>query len=166
MKYLLAIDPCADTEVSDTGFAGGLYDETTPFRLVTSGVIHGGFRALCKAIAPPKTPPFHEGHPLLFLLRSADKVIVEDYVTFNTFGDPSPLKAIGVVQSRRPDAILQPAAGKNTLVPNWALKKLGHWKTQGEGAGHHRDEVEAIRHAYFWLARSGHRPTLEQLSGR
>lgn len=156
MTTLLAIDPAADLSVSDTGFALCYYDEDTPLTVKESGIIEGGFRGFTDVVNGKWGD----------ILETVDEVVCENFISYNPYADHTPLKIIGVIQFLRPDAILQPASGKNTVVPNTALKDLGHWKTKGEGAGHHRDEVEAIRHAYLHLAKQKHIPTLKKLTGK
>ena len=151
MNTLLSIDPAADQHNSDTGWVLGVYGEDTPFIVTDSGVIHNGFQGFIESV--------EEGGYIWSFLIQADTVVCEDYVVFNSFGDPSPLKTIGVVQYLRPDVHLQVPAGKNTLVPNEFLKAKGLW----ESKAHHNDDREAARHAYYWLARTRHKPTLEEL---
>lgn len=151
MRTLLSIDPPAETATSDTGWVIGTYSEDRPFVVSDSGVIHNGFQGFIESV--------ELGDWMYELLMQADTVVCEDYVVFNSFGDPSPLKSIGVVQYLRPDAHLQAPSGKNTLVPNKFLKAKGLW----ESKAHHNDDREAARHAYYWLARNRHKPTLEEL---
>ena len=151
MRTLLAIDPAAETATSDTGWVVGTYDENTPFIIHNSGVIHNGFQGFIESV--------ELGDWMYGLLIDVDTVVCEDYVVFNSFGDPSPLKIIGIVQYLRPDAHLQVPSGKNTLVPDAFLKEKGLWESEA----HHNDDREAIRHAYYWLARTRHKPTVKEL---
>lgn len=153
MTTILAIDPAADVSVSSTGWALGYYDDETPLKIISSGVIEGGFEG------------FVENIPAQLIIPGPDdEVVCEDYKVFNSFGDPSPLKIIGVVQFLRPDAVLQRPSGKNTAIPDAFLKEQGHWYTKSKGGGHHKDRTEAIRHAYYYLFRQKHIPTLKLLS--
>lgn len=156
MQTLLAIDPAADQPNSDTGWVLGTYGEGFPFVVSDSGIIPGGFDGFAESVYPEEE--------MYNMLQGVNTVVCEDYIVFNKFGDPSPLKIIGLVQYLRPDVVLQPASGKNSVVPDAFLKTKGLWGTKGSGAGKHRDRVEAIRHAYYWLARTRHRATLEELA--
>lgn len=146
-KTLLAIDPAAERAVSSTGWAYGEFSDDTAFNLLASGTTDRGFAGFCADVNLHK------------LIRAADVLVVEHYVVYNKNGDPTPLLAEGVVRFLRPDAVLQRSSGKNTLVPDAALKKLGLWST----AGHHHDEREAVRHALVYLVSDYHRPTLGAL---
>lgn len=156
MTTLLSIDPAADDPVSTTGWAIGYYNGVTPLTITDSGIIDRGFQGFSDSA--------YDGGSMLPVLEEVDIVICEDYKVFNSFGDPSPLKIIGVVQFLRPDTVLQLPSGKNTMVPDSFLKEQGHWHTKANGGGHHRDRTEAIRHAYYYLVRQKHLPTLKLLS--
>ncbi len=147
MTTILAIDPSAERAVSSTGWAFGEFSEAQPFVRVSSGVTEGGFAGFCA------------DNELEGLLKTAGVVVCEHYVVFNRAGDPTPLLVEGVVRFVRPDTVLQGASGKNTLVPDAALKKLGLWST----SGHHHDEREATRHLLVYLVASRHLPTLRAL---
>lgn len=161
MTTILAIDPAAERAVSDTGYCYGEFTDDMEFKVIDSGVIHGGFRGFESAAHPylPAGMDFSLCDPLL----EADIIVYEKFVTYNKVADPSQMLIEGVIRYIRPDAVGQPSSGKNTLVPNDFLKKKELWGTKGSGAGHHRDEVEAIRHAYYYLARNQHIPTLREL---
>ena len=146
MTSLLAIDPSAERAVSCTGWAFGEFSETQPFTLLAKGAVEGGFKGFCAS-------------ELIELIKAAGIVVCEHYVVYNKDGDPTPLLTEGVVRYLRPDTVLQPSSGKNTLVPDEALKRLGLWST----TGHHHDEREAVRHALVYLATSRHKPTLRAL---
>lgn len=145
MTTLLAIDPACESNVSDTGYCLGEFSEDTPFKIIDSGVIHGGYKGFVKAAE---------------MLDKPDIVVYERFVTYNKVADPSQMLIEGVIRYVRPDAVGQPSSGKNTLVPNTFLKDKGLWDTKG----HHHDMVEAIRHAYVWLFKSRHKGTLDELS--
>lgn len=152
MPTLLAIDPAASTSVSNTGWALFEVEEDRPVKLWSSGVVTGGFFG------------FAQDLDIQEKIAAVDIVVCEDYKVFNTFGDPSPLKIIGLVQYLRPDTVLQVPSGKNTAIPDAFLKEQGHWFTKNTGGGHHRDRVEAIRHGYYYLFKQKHIPTLMLLS--
>lgn len=147
---MLSIDPPAERAISCTGWSYGEFSDTQPFALLGSGVVAGGFAGFCADATLPK------------LLRAADVVVIEHYVVYNKNGDPTPLLAEGVARFLRPDAVLQRSSGKNTLVPDDAMKALGLWSTKG----HHHDEREAIRHALVYLVKSRHLPTLRLVHNR
>lgn len=160
MTTILAIDPACERAVSDTGYCFGHYTDEAEFEVLDSGVIHGGYRGFTNQMLTGSDviPDPFEGH-----IRHADIIVYEKFVTYNKVADPSQMLIEGVIRYLRPDAVGQPSSGKNTLVPNDFLKEKGLWGTKGSGAGHHRDEVEAIRHAYYYLARNKHIPTLKEL---
>ena len=137
---LLAIDPAAETSVSDTGWALLYYDEDAPATLLDSGVVHGGFTGFCG-----------------WALPESDVTVCEHYVVFNRAGDPTPLLVEGVVRYLRPDVVLQPSSGYKTAVSDTVLKNLGLWSTKG----HHADERSALRHGLWYLKRMRHTPTLK-----
>lgn len=89
----------------------------------------------------------------------AEHVVCETFVNRNIAGtDLTPLLIEGAVRYMRPDTILQPAAGKNTAVPDSALENLGMLDI-GQG-DHHLDRREAARHAVWYLKRMRHMPTI------
>lgn len=157
MTTILSLDPGAERTVSDTGYCYGEFEDNKPFRLLDSGVVHGGFNGFVRS-----AKSFGKLEPYIF---TADIVVCEQFISWEPRADSTPRLIEGVVRYLRPDAVLQPASGKNTLVPNKFLRAQGYWGTKGTGAGHHRDRVEAIRHAYFYLARNSHIPTLRELEG-
>lgn len=147
MTYILAIDPAAERATSHTGWVLGQFTDTEPYSRVDGGVIEGGFAGFVA----------NKGKLCWF----ADIVVVEHYVVFNRNGDPTPLLIEGIVRDKRPDAIAQPASGKNTLVPDTAMKAAGLWSTNG----HHHDMREAERHALVYLIRQRHIPTIRFIKG-
>lgn len=157
MTTILAIDPAAETPTSDTGWALALFSETEPFELLNSGVIHGGFEGFCR---------IHNELLEIRLLMSEvgldpDRVVVENYIPYNSLGDSSPRLIEGVVRFLRPDAVLQPSSvlSEKGLVPDSLLKAMGLWST----LGHHNDEVSAIKHALHYVLASRHKPTLKAI---
>ena len=147
MTSILAIDTPSVKEVSCTGWAYGEFSADEPYNLKASGVVPGGFSGFCRETK------------LQELLQTADIVVCEKWVTYNSAGDSSPQLTEGVIRFLRSDVVLQPSSGKNTLVPDEVLKRLGYWNT----SGHHRDALEATRHALVYLAQARHKPTLRAL---
>lgn len=143
---LLAIDPAAEREVSDTGVVVVEYTAATTPVLVYAEAVHGGYEGFRKwASDAPQ----------------ADIVVCEKYVPFRAQGDPSPMLIEGVVRYLWPDVVLQPSSGKNSMIPDKVLKGLGMWSTEG----HHKDVREAARHALVYLFKERHRPLLKEVSG-
>lgn len=156
MTTLLAIDPCAERPVSNTGWAFGRFTDTEPFVLLDSGVVEGGFNGLCETLQWA----LGAIHPLrAALIRDASIVVVEHYIAYNKAGDISPVLAEGVVRYFRPDAVLQPSNALS-YVSDGMLKAQGIYSTEG----HHRDVNSAVKHALAYLRNAGHRPTLELLT--
>ena len=94
-----------------------------------------------------------------FPLHTADFVVCETFVNRNILGADLTLLLIeGAVRFVRADTVLQPAAGKNTAVPDKALANLGMLNI-GK-SDHHRDRREAARHAVWYLKKRGHMPTI------
>lgn len=90
-----------------------------------------------------------------------DLVVCEEFVNRNIRGaDISPLLTEGAVRFLWPEAVLQPAAGKNTAVSDKALANLGFSKS-AFGGDHHQDRWEALRHAVWFLKKRKHLPTLQ-----
>lgn len=145
LKTLLAIDPAAAREVSNSGWAFCTFSDEEPFAVVNSGIVTGGF------------PGFRDDWAVKRLINAANVVVCEKYVPFQRAGDPSPMMIEGMVSFLRPDTVFQPSSGKNTVVPDKLLKALGLWST----AGHHHDEREAVRHALLYLIKQQHPATLE-----
>ena len=151
MTTILAIDPCAEREVSCTGWAFGEYEPQTPFRLLDSGVIEGGFEGFVEEIQfnPRKVN-------LYSMLADADEALVEHYVPYNKAGDPTPLLAEGVVRCVRPDVVLQPSSAL-ALVSEAQAKAL---YSEIRAQGHHADNLSALRHLLAYLVKNRHKPTL------
>lgn len=159
-RTVLAIDPAAEREQSDTGWALGTFSEDEPLEIIDSGVVHGGFDGFVSQLGQTQD----EMTTLQIKIMHAKIIICEKFVVWEPRADSTPRLIEGIVRYLRPDTVLQPASGKNTLVPDLFLKKQGHWGTQSSGAGHHRDRVEAIRHIYVYLAKNYHIPTLKLLN--
>ena len=154
MTSILAIDPCAEREVSCTGWAFGEYEPQTPFRLLGSGVIEGGFAGFAEEVQ-------HNIKGLGTLLHNTNVALVEHYVPYNKSGDVTPLLAEGVVRCVRPDVVLQPSSAL-ALVSEAQAKALC---PEIRAQGHHRDNLSALRHILAYLAKSRHKPTLRALRG-
>ena len=154
MTTILAIDPCAEREVSCTGGAFGEYEPQTPFRLLGSGVIEGGFAGFAEEVQ-------HNIKGLGTLLHNTNVALVEHYVPYNKSGDVTPLLAEGVVRCVRPDVVLQPSSAL-ALVSEAQAKALC---PEIRAQGHHRDNLSALRHILAYLAKSRHKPTLRALRG-
>ena len=154
MTTILAIDPCAEREVSCTGWAFGEYEPQTPFRLLGSGVIEGGFAGFAEEVQ-------HNIKGLGTLLHNTNVALVEHYVPYNRNATPTPLLAEGVVRCIRPDVVLQPSSAL-ALVSEAQAKALC---PEIRAQGHHRDNLSALRHILAYLAKSRHKPTLRALRG-
>ena len=153
MTFILGLDPSAEKSISDTGYAWGQFSKDKPLEILDAGVIHGGFEGFVKQV--------HLCGEFQSHLLSADIVVCEKFVTWEPRADSTPRLLEGVVRFLRPDAVMQPASGKNSLVPDSFLKAQGLWKSKGS---HHNDDRESVRHLYFFLAKNKHIPTLKQLS--
>lgn len=157
MVTILGIDPAAENPVSDTGWAYGRCTDTTPFELLDYGIVPGGFAGFCRELQirtrNNERPPFYNH------AWDTDVIVCEKFVRWNPAADVTPLLVEGVVRYMWPNVVLQPASGKNTLIPDNFLKAQGYWLT----SGHHKDARESLRHIYVYLATHDHRPTLELL---
>ena len=146
---VLAIDPGGSGK-GETGVVWlALHDEAPPHVFGSWAVPNGleGFREWARSSM---------GY---FPLHNADYVVCETFVNRNIPGaDLTPILIEGAVRYVRPDTILQPAAGKNTAVPDKVLDRLGLLDI-GKG-DHHRDRREAARHAIWYLKKVQHMPTL------
>ena len=84
-------------------------------------------------------------------------VVVEQFVHFKAVQiETTPILIEGAVRFIWPNAVLSPASGKNTAVPDEVMKRLGLYIA----GDHHRDRNEACRHALRWLKNQKHIPTL------
>lgn len=165
MKTILSIDP-SGSSAGHSGVALVGYGDDTPATLLASWAVQGGLEPFRK---------WHRGQfpqwvhrPSMQYVPGADEtwvdtVIVEHFVNRNVPGaDISPVGIEYVVRWLWPDAVLSPASGKNTAVPDQALKNLGMY----EDKSHHHDIREASRHAIWWLKKQGHVPTLRKGWGK
>lgn len=153
-ETLLSIDPGGVG--GHTGIGLFKFDDSTPVTLVDSWAVPDqldGFREWVSRDAE-----MYED------FTYADHVVCEKFVNRNIPGaDLSPLLIEGVVRYLRPDVVLQPAASKNTIVPDAILKKMGLWFERS--GDHHADRREAARHALIYMRNIKHRPTLEAMYG-
>jgi len=89
-----------------------------------------------------------------------NQVVCEHFVNRNVPGaDLTPCFIEGSVRTLYRHTILQPAAGKNTAVPDTAMAALGFSK-KGFKGDHHGDRWEALRHGLWYLKKARHLPTL------
>ena len=149
MTTILSLDPSAERAISDTGYCYGEFDDNKPFRLLDSGVVHGGFNGFVRS-----AKSFGELDPYIF---NADIVVCEQFISWEPRADSTPRLIEGVVRYLRPDAVLQPSSGYKMAVSDDVLKRLGLWTTEG----HHADSRSATRHLIMYLKNNLHRPTLE-----
>lgn len=147
-ETLLTIDPGG--EGGDTGVVVLGFDDTTAAYVRGSFVIHNGFEGF--------RDEFH-----LFSGIHPDYIVCETFVNRNIPGaDLTPILIEGVVRFMFPGVVLQPAAGKNSMVTDAVLKKMNMWFP----GDHHHDRREAVRHGLIWLRNvRQHRPTLEAMYG-
>lgn len=166
MKTILSIDPSGD-ERGHTGIALLGYDDTTPAHLLASWAVPGGieqFRDWWKGQFPQwvhrPTLQYAPGCGEVWV----NTVIVEHFVNRAIRGaDISPLGMEYIVRWLWPDAVLSPASGKNTAIPDSAMYAAGFEKTMFPG-DHHADRWEALRHGLVWLKnKERHLPTLLKL---
>lgn len=142
-KLILSVDPGG--KGGETGVCIGRFGTDTPFELVEGIALPDGPRAFKK----------------WWDLRAFryDILLVEDFIQWKAYSDPTPLRLIGYMEAIFPDAILRPA-GKKNIITDDQLKKINAY-TPG---GHHRDITEATRHAVAYLCKElKHKPTMEVL---
>lgn len=92
-------------------------------------------------------------------------VVVEHFVNRNVKGaDLTPVLIEGAVRIElkryKLDSTLQPAAGKNAMIPDTILKHFGLYTFRGD---HHHDRREAARHGLLWLRNSYNPYVLEAI---
>ena len=147
---LLVIDPGGSGK-GETGvvYLGLGVDGELPPEVLESWAVPGGLEG------------FREWADHYYVLVGAKTVVCETFVNRNIPGaDLTPVLIEGAIRYIRPDTILQPAAGKNTAVPDEVLKRLGLYDI---GTGdHHQDRREAARHAIWFLKKNKHLPTLKK----
>ena len=152
MRTILAFDPAAERAISDTGYAVLRYTDTAEAEVVASGVIHGGFDGFSRAV---RKPEFTVGA----LTYQPDVVVCEKFVKYRAVADPTPLLVEGVIRHIWPEAVLQ-RANEKEIASKTRLKKLGVWSSEG----HHADAGSAVQHAYAYLLRQRHEPTIRLFS--
>lgn len=145
MKTVLAFDPAAEVNISDTGFALLEYSKDTTPSVLQSGVIHGGFEGFVEWVRRDKL--------------EADTIVSEQFIQNRKAADVSPLLIEGVIRFVYPNVVLQPSSSLS-MVSEEHLKSFGFWSK----VGHHKDANSALRHALFWLRSERHKPTLRGLS--
>ena len=141
-EHILSIDPGG--KGGDTGIVLlGYTPETRPV-LINSWAVPNGLTG------------FREWY-VKTLRQGADTIIVEQFVHFKAVQiETTPILIEGAVRFIWPNAVLSPASGKNTAVPDEVMKRLGLYIA----GDHHRDRNEACRHALRWLKNQKHIPTL------
>ena len=153
MTTILSLDPSAERAISDTGYCYGEFEDNKPFRVLDSGVVHGGFNGFVSRLNETQ-----DGLDTLYnRILSADIVVCEQFISWEPRADSTPRLIEGIVRYLRPDTVLQPSSGYKTAVSDDVLKRLGLWTTEG----HHADSRSATRHLIMYLKNNLHRPTLE-----
>lgn len=153
---LLVIDPGGSGK-GHTGIVLMMYTDKHPAMLVDSWAVPGGLEGFLEWLRDPEGGySIQSDH---FSNPNGVRVVCETFVNRNIPGaDLTPVLVEGAVRTVFDDVILQPAAGKNTAVPDEVLKRLGLYDI---GTGdHHQDRREAARHAIWYLKKLQHMPTL------
>ena len=87
-------------------------------------------------------------------------VVVEQFVHFKSVQiETTPILIEGAVRFIWPNAVLSPASGKDTQMPDAVMGNLGFCKATFKG-DHHGDRWSALKHALRWLKNQKHIPTL------
>lgn len=152
MSYLISIDPSGVGGHTGVVLIG--YGDDTPAYLIDSWAVEGDFEGFLD---------WWEEHR--DETDMADYIICEHFVNWGKPGaDLMPLAIEGAVRAlcrvdRQDKPSLSPASGKDTAVPDAALKRMGMWLP----GDHHHDRREAARHGLWFLKRMRHRPTLEKM---
>lgn len=150
MASLLAIDPGG--EGGDTGIVLLDYTDAAPAVLVDSWAVEEDLAGFHR---------WFEAHPEVLL--DTPIVVCEMFVQRNVLGaDLTPVLIEGAVRFMRPDAVLQPASGKNTAVPDRAMWAAG-FNRDVFPKDHHADRWEALRHGLVYLKHQPHLPTLRAM---
>lgn len=143
MRSLLSIDPGSSRKGirSDTGVVRMAVPVRKPAYLLDSWTVQNGIDG------------FREH--MYGVLDMSDIIIVEKFVDRQIPGaDRSPLLIEGAVRFMRGDAVLSPASGYKTVVPDEILERF-EMNFKGD---HHADRKAAARHALRWLLKN-HSPT-------
>lgn len=150
MTTLLSIDP-GGKGTGHTGIVRLLYSETEAPLLIESWAVPDGLDGWLA---------WHGEHVDDHWTEEPYEVVCEHFVNRNVPGaDLTPCFIEGSVRTLYRHAALQPAAGKNTAVPDTAMAALGFSKKEFKG-DHHGDRWEALRHAIWFLKQKRHIPTL------
>jgi len=149
-EHILSIDPGG--KGGDTGIVLlGYTPETRPV-LVDSWAVPNGLTG------------FREWY-VKTLRQGADTIIVEQFVHFKAVQlETTPILIEGAVRFIWPNAVLSPASGKDTQMPDAVMGNLGFCKATFKG-DHHGDRWSALKHALRWLKHQKHVPTLRGFSG-
>lgn len=149
MTLVLGCDP-GGLNSGHTGIVLISYSDTEPASLVDSWAV------------PDNLEGFRRWYQEIGTNLSPDVVVCERFVNRNLKGsDLSPLLIEGVVRWVWPDAVMQMAAGKNTGMPDAAMKRAGFDKKMFQG-DHHQDRFEAARHVLLWLKKQRNIPTMRK----
>ena len=150
-KWLLSIDPGG--KGGDTGIVLLRYRDDEAPTLVNSWAIGGGLDG------------FRDWYlNAWYGLGIAETVIVENFVHFKAIQiETTPILIEGAVRFIWPNAVLSPASGKDTQMPDTMMEKLGFSKA-GFSGDHHSDRWSALKHALRWLKHNRHIPTLKLIS--
>lgn len=139
---ILSFDPAG--KGGDTGIVLLNYADSQPVGVAASWAVSGGYDEFCWWLRERS-------------LMDPDVVIVETFIHFKDIHiETTPILIEGAIRYVWPNAVLSPASGKNTAVPDAVLKRLGLYFP----GDHHRDRTEAARHAVRWLKNQRHVPTL------
>lgn len=150
MTSILSFDPAG--KGGDTGIVVLDYLSTMAPRVRESWAISGGYDAFCDWLR------FNED-------INPDVVIVETFIHFKDIHiETTPILIEGAIRYVWPNAVLSPASGKNTAMPNDMMERIGFSKKDFAG-DHHSDRWEALRHALRYLKNNKHIPTLRLISG-
>lgn len=152
MKHVLGCDPGGKT----TGVVLLAVPEDDPAYLEDSWALKGSIEAF-KSWWDNDLPWWVDGELT---------VVCETFDQRNIAGvDLSPLRLEGAIRALclvdEVPFVGSSASGKDTAVPNAALKRLGYdekaWRSD-----HHQDRREGFRHAVRYLKNMRHRPTMEK----
>lgn len=164
MTTILSIDP-GGSKKGETGIAFGYYEDDKPYELTDSWAVPNNIDGFREWFYNTEHAYYTNQRAIQLLDRNGnydgyspvDIVVCEKWVDRGIRGaDRSPMLVEGAVRFLWPDAVMQGASGKNTAVSDLALKNLGVY-TAG---GHHRDILEATRHAVWYVKNQRHMPTL------
>ena len=149
-EHILSIDPGG--KGGDTGIVFLEYTPETPPVLLDSWAVPNGLDG------------FREWHLSTWLTTNLT-VIVEQFVHFKAVQiETTPILIEGAVRFIWPNAVLSPASGKDTQMPDAVMGNLGFCKATVKG-DHHGDRWSALKHALRWLKHQKHVPTLRGFSG-